>query len=441
MSSIDISLANNPFQRCFAFAPGEKMRIQVKFEDPIPERYRLQILDQRNNSRLNRYGKGSKDGIILDWPIPPTIKADHLGIWYVKIEDYRKDQLILESFFFVEHQQRIEAPMLPSGPAIEAEEVPSAYEEPIRVALETEISLPERMKAEQDLISRTPVTAIKGLGKTYATRLEKIEVYTAYQFFHYADRVGLAEIMRVSDNRLEKMLNEAELLVKQEISRPRVSPDLTVSVGPVSRSDLLDLPGIGIKSVEKLAKLGINTRSDLIDYQDVETLRKTLRMSQTRLVKFFSLIGRTISIPEISEIKPKDPFNQPVINVRGIGAKTEDILKSKGIITVKELLDSSYSSFKGITGEKTYIKWIQNAKIYTGQKIELKKLHIKPDTTSTDALLGVPGIGPRSVEKLSKLGIMSISDLVNFTDLETLRKTLRMSLSRLKNLLAYLENQ
>jgi predicted flap endonuclease-1-like 5' DNA nuclease len=463
MSSIDISLAKDPFQRCFAFAPGEKMRIQVKFEDQVPERYRLKILDQRNNSRLNRYGKGSEDGIILEWPIPPTLKSEHLGIWHIQIEDYRNDQLLLRSVFFVEQQQRIEAPMLPSGPAIlglserwvvtpaiEAEEILSTYEEPIRIATEneaisdiafsygSEASISERMMAEQDLISQTPVIVIKGLGKTYANRLDKIKVYTVYQFFNYSDRVELAEIMRVSDTKLEKMLNEAELLIKQEISKPSISPESMVSVGPPLGADLLDLSGIGVKSVEKLAKLGIKSRSDLIDYEDIETLRKTLRMSQSRLMKLLTSIGRVIPVPEISEIIPKDPFNQPVINIRGIGAKTADKLRLRGILTVKNLLDSSYSSFKTITGEKTYLKWKQNAEIFTGQKLESLTIHFEPTTTSTDDLIRIPGIGIRSVAKLSNLGITSISDLISFEDVETLRKTLRMSLPRLQKLLTSL---
>ncbi|MFX0182621.1 MAG: helix-hairpin-helix domain-containing protein [Candidatus Hodarchaeota archaeon] len=464
MPSIDISLAKDPFQRCFAFAPGEKMRIEVKFEDQVPERYRLKILDQRNNSRLNRYGKGSEDGIILEWPIPPTLKIEHLGIWHIQIEDYRNDQLLLRSFFFVEQQQRIEAPMLPSGPAIlglserwvvtpaiETEEIPVTYEEPIRITSEdeaisdiavsygTEAARSERMMAEQDLISQTPVIAIKGLGKTYANRLDKIKVYTVNQFFHYTDRVALAEIMRVSDTKLEKMLNEAELLIKQEVSKPSVSPDRIVTVGPPLGVDLLELPGIGIKSVEKLAKLGIKSRSDLIDYEDVETLRKTLRMSQTRLTKLFSSIGRTIPILEKIELKPKDPFKQPVISIKGIGAKTADKLKLRGILTVKDLLDSSFSSLKTVTGEKTYLKWKQNAEIFTGQKSELVTSPFEPTITSIDDLIRIPGIGPRSVAKLANLGVKSVFDLINFEDVEKLRKTLRMSLPRLQNLITSLE--
>ena len=58
MSTISIRKTKEPMHNVFAFIPGEKINIQVKFGDQIPNHYRLQVLDHRNNSRLNRYGKG-----------------------------------------------------------------------------------------------------------------------------------------------------------------------------------------------------------------------------------------------------------------------------------------------------------------------------------------------------------------------------------------------
>lgn len=64
----------------YTFSPGQKFDFEAKFSE-IPHRYHLQIRDKNNNTRLNRYGKGSDQGIKLIWPIPKTIRKRHLGMW------------------------------------------------------------------------------------------------------------------------------------------------------------------------------------------------------------------------------------------------------------------------------------------------------------------------------------------------------------------------
>ena len=54
MPSMRIFLAKSPFIQTYSFKPGDKINIQVKFEaGDFPDRYRLQIIDHKNNSRLN----------------------------------------------------------------------------------------------------------------------------------------------------------------------------------------------------------------------------------------------------------------------------------------------------------------------------------------------------------------------------------------------------
>ena len=115
MNKISIQKAEDPISTVFAIIPGDKIRIQVKFGERIPDRYRLQILDHRNNSRLNRYGKGTDEGIDLSWPVPRTIRAEHFGVWKIQID------ADTESFcqtFYVEHFERIELPMLYAAPSV-----------------------------------------------------------------------------------------------------------------------------------------------------------------------------------------------------------------------------------------------------------------------------------------------------------------------------------
>jgi nucleotidyltransferase/DNA polymerase involved in DNA repair len=57
-----------------------------------------------------------------------------------------------------------------------------------------------------------------------------------------------------------------------------------------SPSELLALPGIGLKTVEKLNVLNIFTLNDLISFEEPEILRKVLRMSESRFTAFIKKI-------------------------------------------------------------------------------------------------------------------------------------------------------
>ncbi len=81
----------------YTFSPGHKFSFKVKFTE-IPDKYHLQIRDKNNNTRLNRYGKGSKHGIKLTWPIPKTVRRRHLGIWKIIV---RSDTEHFNIFFNV----------------------------------------------------------------------------------------------------------------------------------------------------------------------------------------------------------------------------------------------------------------------------------------------------------------------------------------------------
>ena len=121
MPSICICLANEPILSVFAYIPGEKINVHVAFEnEQIPERYRLQILDHKQNSRLNRYGTGLTDILLNNWPIPTSIRDDHLGIWQVKVDHIKnarqtqkfnektENTISFSQIFFVEKNKKVE---------------------------------------------------------------------------------------------------------------------------------------------------------------------------------------------------------------------------------------------------------------------------------------------------------------------------------------------
>ena len=70
----------------YSYSPGQMLSFSAKFAT-IPDKYRLQILDGNNNTRLNHYGKGSSKGINIRWTIPKTIRKKHMsGFWQISID-------------------------------------------------------------------------------------------------------------------------------------------------------------------------------------------------------------------------------------------------------------------------------------------------------------------------------------------------------------------
>ncbi len=58
-------------------------------------------------------------------------------------------------------------------------------------------------------------------------------------------------------------------------------------------NELLEIKGIGQKTVEKLASLQLFTKKDLLVFSDQEHLRKILRMSSTRFDSFVKSLAES----------------------------------------------------------------------------------------------------------------------------------------------------
>ena len=96
MKEFSLKSANDTDQALYTYLPGQMFSFKAKFSH-IPDKYRLQILDRKKNSRLNRYGKGCSQGIELQWPIPKLLKERHFGLWQISVEsDSEKFQLFFE---------------------------------------------------------------------------------------------------------------------------------------------------------------------------------------------------------------------------------------------------------------------------------------------------------------------------------------------------------
>ncbi|MHA2388198.1 MAG: helix-hairpin-helix domain-containing protein [Candidatus Hodarchaeales archaeon] len=447
MPSICICLANDPILSVFAFKPGERINIHVAFESElIPGRYRLQILDHKQNSRLNRYGKGLSDILVNNWPIPTSIRDDHLGIWQVKvnsIKNVRGTQKLVEEdgkllafsqIFFVEKSERVEFPLLGGDiiyqlpelvPIIEEEIL--REDEPIDAILMVQEEIAESSPPTAGLEKEIPITEVRGIGQTYASRLAKVNVMTVSDLWYHKDRIYLAEIMRISDKRLEKMLQDAELLLSEkaeEIGRLDIEPD-----EEIVPDDLRMVKGLTNNYIKHLANLGVRSKTELLDFSDIELLKKSLDISTNELGEILASIGRIIEPESVRKPELVKPLDQPVIVIKGIGKVTAEKLKSMGIITVENLLNSSFEMLSNITSEKTYQKWMRNASHYVGVPLN-EDSEVQFVVESPSELLALPGIGLKTVEKLNVLNIFTLNDLISFEEPESLRKVLRMSESR-----------
>ena len=444
MPSICICLSNEPILSVFAYIPGEKINVHVAFEnEQIPERYRLQILDHKQNSRLNRYGTGLTDILVNNWPIPTSIRDDHLGIWQVKVNHIKNARLTqkfnektektisFSQIFFVEKTKRVEYPLLGGDiiyqlpetiPKVEIDEI--LVGEDIAAIITIKEELAETSIPSTSLETEIPIIEVRGIGQTYADRLAKIEVFTVSDLWNYEDRIYLAEIMRINDKRLEKMLQDAELLLSEkaeEISRVDIERD-----EEFVPDDLSMIQGITSTHIKRLKKIGVKSKTDLLDFQDIDLLKKTLNVSRPVLSEILAPIGRIIEPESVRKPELVKPLDQPVITIKGIGKVTAGKLQAVGINTVQSLLNSSFEDLGGITSKNTYRKWLQNASQHTGVPLPDDS---EPETvteTSND-LQSLPGIGPKTLEKLHVLKIFTPQDLITFKNHTDLRKVLRMS--------------
>ncbi|MFW9777574.1 MAG: helix-hairpin-helix domain-containing protein [Candidatus Heimdallarchaeota archaeon] len=384
MPTISLSLSQAPYSQVFSFSPGEKININVLFDEgQVPERYRLQILDHKKNTRLNRYGKGFANIIVNEWPIPTRLRDEHLGVWQVWIEDLKGTTKPYGHFFYVEKEGRREIPMI---------EGISVLQLPQQLFLDQimegePIGKPDLISARMTskaptggvIESAIPVTAIHGIGKTYADRLSQLKIISVSDLWNFRDRLTLAQTMRVSDRKLDSIMHNANLILEQE-----------------SGSDVY---------------------------------------RQTKGVK----------IEQMSPPKPGDALSMPVTKIKGIGQVTARKLSIIGIVTIEDFLNSSYADMDSITTKKTFLKWMNNASLLETGPPSAKAQPLKPTkgrvTTDLEGgqLSNLRGIGQKTEHKLNLLGIYTVKDITTYENREELRKVLRMSQLRFQTFLESLK--
>ena len=85
MHDLSLTQISHAHHESYTFTPGHTFNFKAKFSE-IPHRYHLQVLDKNKNTRFNQYGKGSENGVDLNWPIPKNVNKRNLGIWEIMVK-------------------------------------------------------------------------------------------------------------------------------------------------------------------------------------------------------------------------------------------------------------------------------------------------------------------------------------------------------------------
>jgi predicted flap endonuclease-1-like 5' DNA nuclease len=243
--------------------------------------------------------------------------------------------------------------------------------------------------------------------------------------------------MRISDTRVMKMLQEAEIILSEEADE--VTRIETEKLEDYIPDDLSTVYGIDQKSIKILASIGIKSKTELLNYEDITLVRKKLRISDEKMRKIFSSVGRIIEPEKVRKPISLAPLEEDVTKVKGIGVVTARKLNSVGIKTIQKLLDSKYEDVQNLTTFKTYSKWINNAAAFTDTSVSIEPPEVVEEEVSHE-LLGIKGIGKKTIEKLSRIEVFTKNDLILYSDQEQLRKILRMSSTRFDLFLKTLAN-
>jgi predicted flap endonuclease-1-like 5' DNA nuclease len=223
------------------------------------------------------------------------------------------------------------------------------------------------------------------------------------------------------------MLEDAEIILSEEADR-KVSIEL-VQESEVVPDELKSVKGLNNETIKKLEALGIKNKSDLLNFEDISILRSTIETNSVEFRSILASVGKIIEPDDVRKPVPVEVSNQNVTLVKGIGKVAAKKLDSVGIITVQDLFDSDFERVKNVITKNQYEKWMNNASILLKKPVKIR-LQKEPQETTVNELLSLPGIGPKTLEKLNVLNIKTRKNLVEFVDQEMIRKILRMSEAR-----------
>jgi predicted flap endonuclease-1-like 5' DNA nuclease len=311
-------------------------------------------------------------------------------------------------------------PTIEPEPLIPPSEVPEIIpkvEEP-SVAPES-THFPGHSVLVEDYLRQCHLRQISGVGPTYEARLGDIGIKNVLEFLVEPDTEKLADTARVRPARVAGWQGAALALLDTFSPEAALHP----SEAEIKEGSLVDIPGIGAATVNKLNAAGIGSISDLIAATDqIPRLAQQTRLSPKRISKWITIARTMLGTPgvvpsiELATSK-KEPASLNLQDLRGVGPATAKKLANAGITNLEQLV-ACHSTLQE-TAQKTGLaasrlsRWIQEASTKLGKEAPAVAMprDLKKPLKKTE-LETVKGIGPATVRKLQKAGIETISQLI-----------------------------
>ncbi len=311
-------------------------------------------------------------------------------------------------------------PIAEPKPLILPPTIPEAIPKPEEPSVAPEsIYFPGHSVLVEDYLRQCHLRHISGVGPTYEARLGDIGIKNVFEFLVEPDTQKLADTARVRPARVAGWQGAALALLDTFSPEAALHP----SEAKIKESSLMDIPGIGVATANKLNAAGIGAISDLIAASEqMAHLAQQTRLSPKRISKWITLacamVGTPGAVPAIQlASSEKGSASLDLQSLRGVGPATAKKLASAGIANLEELI-ACYAALQE-TVQKTGLapsrlsQWIQEASAKLGKEtpaVDIPKDLKKP--LKSTGLEAVKGIGPATAKKLERAGIETISQLI-----------------------------
>jgi len=176
------------------------------------------------------------------------------------------------------------------------------------------------------------------------------------------DQLSLAIGKKGQNVRLASKLTGWKIDIKSESKMEKMSEE--------AREALKTIPNVGDVMARVLYNEGYGSVEDMAS-ADAEELARKAGISQKTLEKIVASAREMVSVPEPAETgPPPDESELSLESLPGVGTKTADLFKSKGIETVADVAKSTAEKLSGIPGVglKKAEKLIESARELTAHR-------------------------------------------------------------------------
>ncbi len=294
-----------------------KKKRELLFKFVTPEEMQIQELIENARRRQKKPVKDlPKDSILR------SIKAG----WGVLLPK-QKIHILAYPFLF--------SGFISSNPLIIEERVLKGAKEEKAHKNEKEEKEEEKSIKQVDL--GVPVIELKGIGRTYETRLNRAGIFTTSQLIKYSPE-KLAEITNARISRCKEWISQAKQIENEDRHPLRERTKSTLSTSNESIS-IEKVKGIGPTYARRLRSVGINTVGDLIKMEP-EQIKEITKAPISRIHQWVTYSKQLLESKDItrkSDLDEQEDTDE-LIQIKGIGPITAKKLLNKGISSIRDLV-------------------------------------------------------------------------------------------------------